>query len=386
MRTTLALALAGLFLAGCMAPASTSTTGSTGPGGSDAVPAGSKAPAFDVKAFLEDHAAFVRKDNERAANKPTHEAARADLMARFESYGLTTYRQNFTTGGLVQANIIGIKWGAVRDQWVVVGGHYDTITDDCLVGTVPVANQPNPCALRTLSQGAYDDGSGTMLSVHLGKAFANVTTYYTMAFVAYDGEERGTQGAAAFVQEFVRGPAQGENLTQPFGAIKVVTDVDLDMVGINWPGTWNPINVMTNSEALYKETVAKTNAMGFPNGQIVRKNSLQLGSSDYARFWEVTPEDGGPIPTIFLISAFEEVAPSTTVPVDVHTPAPAGVYPFWHLEDTIETMRFMAGDPPADALPHPHTEAGFQAAGDLAAHLLYLAAAHPNPGFDAVVK
>ncbi|MFA5942917.1 MAG: M28 family peptidase [Candidatus Thermoplasmatota archaeon] len=337
-------------------------------------------PAIDAVQLLADHAAFVTQHNERAANLPTHESAREAMLAAFESYGLEAYRQNFTAGDLPQANIMGIKWGVVRDQWVVVGGHYDTITDDCLVSAVPVLNIENPCIGRTLSQGAYDDGSGTMMTLHLAEAFSNITPYYTMAFVAYDGEERGTQGAAAFVNGFVTG-GEDQNFTQ-YGPIKVVGAVDLDMVGINWPGTMAPMNILTNSEKAYSVADEFRSGLAWPDEQWIRKEGLRLGSSDYARFWEVTAEDGGPIPTIFFISDFEEVGITNLqggVPPAAHSPEGVGAYPFWHLEDTVETMTAMAGG--QDALV-----AGFQSATELAATVLHAMACQPSLEFDAVAK
>jgi hypothetical protein len=232
-----------------------------------------------------------------------------------------------------------------------------------------------------------------MLSVHMGKTFANTTPYYTMVFVAYDGEERGTEGASAFVKGLYLTPQlDPANSTSPFGPITIVGDVDLDMVGINWPGTNAPINVMANSEALYHAAVNFTKAKGMPDDQLIRKDSLKLGSSDYARFWEVT--DPTPIPTIFFISDFEEIGSPGQLPEQIHTPTQNlglplvsfGAYPFWHLEDTVETMRLMAGDPPADALPHPNTEKGFQMAGDLAVHLLHILACQPGVPIDATPK
>ncbi|MEK6975311.1 MAG: M28 family peptidase [Candidatus Thermoplasmatota archaeon] len=336
-------------------------------------------PHVDAVELLADHAAFVTEHNERAANKPTHESARVALMERFASYGLEVYRQNFTAG-IPQANIIGIKWGLVRDEWVVVGGHYDTTTDDCLVSTIPVVDQPNPCPLRALSQGAYDDGSGTMMTVHLGKAFANVTPYYTMAFVGYDGEERGTQGAAAFVNAFVTGGEEGDNFTTPYGRITVRGAVDLDMIGLNWPGVMAPINVIDNSNATYAAADNARRAMGWPDAQWARKDGLLLGSSDYARFWEVTEEQGGPIPTIFFISDFEELGvPNTTgeIPEEAHTPM--GAYPFWHLQDTVETMTAMAGG-------QDNLVAGFQSSVDVATAVLHALACQPTMEFDAVAK
>jgi hypothetical protein len=380
MRAFLGLALAAMaVLAGCTQPADEPTPPADPVDNAYHVPA---VPAVDAVQLLADHAKFVTANGERADNLPTHESARKDLLAAFDSFGLESYRHNFTTGALAnQANIVGIQWGVQRDQWVVVGGHYDTVTDDCLVGGTPDPLPPaeNPCALRALSQGAYDDGSGTMMTVHLARQFANATPYYTIAYVLFDGEELGTQGAAAFVRDFMTEAEHDDGtFATPYGHVDIVGDVDLDMIGINWPGTWNPINVMTNSELLWKEVQNKTGALGFPDGQVVRKDGLQLGSSDYARFWEVGKDEGGPIPTVFFISAFEEVAAPGDSPQDVHTPAPAGVYPFWHLEDTVETMTAMAGG-------EANLVKGFQSATEVAAHMLHLLAFQNDVTVDATV-
>jgi hypothetical protein len=372
MRSLVVLALLGLAtLAGCM---STTDPGDDPADGrpSETAYTPPEMPRVDVVEMLADHANFVRDNSDRRDNTVDHENARIGLMERFESYGLEAYRQDFTNG-IDQANIIGIKWGVVRDEWVVVGGHYD------IVNTPPCVEQLPNCELQT--EGAYDDGSGTMMSVHLGKAFANVTPYYTMAFVGYDGEERGTQGARAFVNAFVTGGEDGDNFTTPYGQIKVHGAVDLDMVGLNWPGVQAPINVIDNSEAAYAAADNARNAMGWPDDQWKRKDGLQLGSSDYARFWEVTAEQGGPIPTIFFISDFEELgAPNAAGgegPQVAYTPF--GAYPFWHLEDTVETMTLMAGN-------EENLRAGFQSASDLATAVLYAMACQPTIQFDAVPK
>lgn len=360
-------------LAGCLNDSAGSGDGGLPDPLEYAVPA---IPAVDAAALLADHAAFVTEHNERADNLPTHESARQALLGHFDSYGLETYRHNFTAGGLDQANIVGIRWGVDRDHWVVVGGHYDTITDDCVALSI-AGGGDLPCPLRSLSQGAYDDGSGTLIAVHLAKAFSTVTPYYTIAFVAYDGEERGLEGAGAFVNDFhVEG-------TTPYGQIQIVGDIDLDMIGLNWPGVMAPVNVLTNSDAAFAVADAKRQEMGWPDGQWLRKDGLQLGSSDYARFWSVS--EPAPIPTIFFISNFEEIGAPAPAPDAAHTPTspvprvPLGVYPFWHLEDTVETMTLMAGGP-------ANLEAGFQSISDVAAAVLHAMSCQPLLEFDATPR
>ena len=368
MRKTLGLLalLLGVAVTGCLDQTDLAEGDPTVPDASAYVVP--EVPHVDAAALLADHADFVRKNSDRRGNTEDHENARLDILARFESYGLETYRHDFEDG-IPQANLIGIKWGVVRDQWVVVGGHYD------IVNTPPCLPAVPGCTLQT--EGAYDDGSGTMMSVHLGKAFANVTPYYTMAFIAYDGEERGLQGAGAFVRDFVTGDA-GEYPT-PYGQVKIVGALDLDMIGLNWPGVMAPINVLTNSELTYEVADEKRHEMDWPDAQWRRKDGLMLGSSDYARFWSVTEEEGGPIPTMFFIADFEEIgAPNAggEAPEEAYTPF--GAYPCWHLEDTVETMTAMAGG-------QENLQAGFQAAVDVAAHVLHAFACQPAYSFDAQV-
>ena len=366
MRKTLGLLalLLGTAVTGCLDETSPVDGGPAAPDAAAYVVP--EVPRVDAAGLLADHASFVREHSDRRGNTEDHEGARLAILERFASYGLETYRHDFEDG-IPQANLVGIKWGVVRDQWVVVGGHYD------------IVNTP-PCALPGCigqTEGAYDDGSGTMMSVHLGRAFANVTPYYTMAFVAYDGEERGLQGAGAFVRDFVTGGPDQEFPT-PYGQVKLIGALDLDMIGLNWPGVMAPINVLTNSELAYDIAEEKRHEMDWPDAQWRRKDGLMLGSSDYARFWTVTEEQGGPIPTMFFIADFEELgAPNAggEAPEEAYTPF--GVYPFWHLEDTVETMTAMAGG-------QENLEAGFQSAVDVAAHVLHAFACRPAYSFDAV--
>ncbi len=316
-------------------------------------------PRVDAAALLADHAAFVTKNNLRADNEPTHESARVDLLARFESYGLQPVRFNFTNG-IDQADVMGIKWGIDREHWVFVGGHYDTTTWDSAV-----TNSGN----AVVSQGAYDDGSGTMMAVHLAKAFANVTPYYTIAFIAFDGEERGLQGASAIVEAITAGEFEVNGIHPT-----IVGDLDLDMIGINWPGTSAPINMLTNSKMAASLTHARWAEMGHPANQLLEKTGLQLGASDYAAFWSVTDP---PIPTVFFISDFEEMGAPSPAPDAAYTPF--GAYPFWHFTDTVDTMTAMAGG-------QANLEAGFDSAANLSAYVVHFMSCRPDLTLDATPR
>lgn len=365
MRALLAAAVMILTaLAGC----------STAPPAGDAPPSSADvayqvpaAPRVAGEAIAALHAEFVTAFPDRSNNAPTHEAARQDILARFASYGLETYRMDYTND-IDQANILGIKWGIHRDRWVVVEGHFDTTCR----GLVPA------CALETANptQGAYDNGSGTALMLALAQAYANVTPYNTIVFVAMDGEERGTHGASAFVDEVTSGET-------PYGPVVMVGALDIDMLGLNWPGVNAPINVLANDEVARRLIDERAAMIGFPEGQIKHKDEFLLGSSDYVHFWRL---DDPPVSTVFLISDFEEVGAPAPAPDQAHTPGPVGLYPFWHLQDTIETMRVMAGDPPAEGVAHPNLEAGFASAFALTSEIVHFMACEPDVVLDPVPR
>lgn len=365
MRTPVVLTgllLAGL--AGCIqADLQQTVTGTPDPA-TFAVPA---VPRLDIQSLLSDLRSFAAQHPQRRDNLPDHEAARVAIAKSFADAGLQVWRQNFTTA-IPQANIVGIHWGAVRDEWVVVGAHYDTTHDDCLVGGTPRVNRtpvppvepvanPAECAADNQSQGAYDDGSGTMMVMHLAKAWANISTYPTVAFVTYDGEERGLEGALAFAEELLSG-----NTT--FGGVRLRAVLDLDMFGITWPGTNAPTQILDNSNALHKVFDDTRKAIGMPDDMVYCEDVATLGSSDFQVYFDRD------IPTVFLSSDFGRFTPPGSP-----APLPMGTYPHWHLLDTYATMERMAGGPVA-------LQQGFTTAVTLATAELHAMANQPTLAFD----
>lgn len=307
-------------------------------------------PAVDVAYLLGDLRAFAESNPSRADNHPDHEGARQFLAAKMEAYGLEVYRQEFFNG-IPQANIVGIKWGEVRDEWVVVGGHYDIVR-------MPSCPDGLTCPTGTTSQGMYDDGSGTIMTMHLAKAFAQVPTKYTIAFVAFDGEERGLQGSGNFSESFMGG------LT-PYGNITYHAMLDLDMFGLNCPGVDAPIYFDSNSPELDAEVQRLVEGLGFPCE--VKYQGISLGRSDYAHFMDLG------VPTGFFISSFEEYQAPGDVPADGQQPVSGlDAYPFWHTQDTWDTMVLMAGT-------EADVAAGFQAGVDLASGVIWRMAQNGPP-------
>jgi len=342
------------LIAGCAGPAMTTTSTTTAPAPTYAMPAMPKTNAVQLLADLNE---FSTKFPERWGTLDTHEGARGWLDAQFKGAGLQTFRVNYTKGGLQQADVVGIHWGLVRDQIVVVGGHFDTTHWDCIADeSLP---QPAGCAGHKTSAGAYDDGSGTMITVQLAKAFANVTPYYTTVFAAYDGEERGLEGCGAFIEAVQDG-------STPLGNVTFRGALDMDMFGITYPGTQAPIEVLHNSQALYNVFDAERKNLTVPDDMVYQKDLVTLGSSDFALYFQ---QD---VPTIFFSSDFGQFAAPGPVPAH----APMAYYPFWHLEDTYTTMTLAAGS-------EANLEAGFTTASTIGAAVLHAMADDPNLKLDA---
>ena len=112
-------------------------------------------------------------------------------------------------------NVVGFLPGsdpALRDQWVVVGGHYDHVGEGGLDGD-------------RIHNGADDNASGTAAVLEMAKAFASLPPAArparSLVFCAFSGEEIGLLGSDAML-------AEGD-----LPADKVVFMLNLDMIGRN---------------------------------------------------------------------------------------------------------------------------------------------------------
>ncbi|MBI2077922.1 MAG: M28 family peptidase [Euryarchaeota archaeon] len=347
-----ALALATLAFAGCLEESKEASLPHAG-GAATIVYEAPVLPKVDVKAFLVEHAKFVTKNPYRANNADGHKGARDYIAAQFNASGLEVWRQSFTSG-IPQENVCGLKIGAVRPtEWVVVGGHYDTTTWDDGVGRGQTSHR--------VSQGAYDDGSGTWMTVEIAKAVSKIPSYYSIAFCAFDGEERGLQGSRAVYN------AMKEDGKFPYEVNSTRAMLDFDMFGICWP-VRAPIYLDTNNQILTDKIQAFRKDLKIPD-EMFKKKGLTLGQSDYAH-WYRDPS----VATAFFISDFEELGVPTPVPNPAPVPGVPGAYPFWHLSDTVETMTVMAGGPSM-------LEAGFQTALTLGMQTLNAMAFDPTADF-----
>ncbi len=123
-------------------------------------------------------------------------------------------------------NTIGILEGTdpkLKSEYVVFSAHMDHVG-------VAGPNGTGGCAARgadSICNGADDDGSGTVGVVELAEAFTRpgARPKRSMIFMTVSGEEKGLYGSNYFTS----------NPTIPIS--QMVADLNIDMIGRNWPDT-----------------------------------------------------------------------------------------------------------------------------------------------------
>jgi len=120
-------------------------------------------------------------------------------------------------------NVAGLLRGsdpAVRDEIVVVSAHMDHLG-------VTGRGSCRAVGADSICNGADDNASGTASVLELAEAFAAVTPRprRSILFLTVSGEERGLWGSDYFTAH------------SPVPIARMVADLNLDMVGRNWPDT-----------------------------------------------------------------------------------------------------------------------------------------------------
>ena len=153
------------------------------------------------------------------AGSPQLERAAAFFRDEFESFGLEAEVQRFTASSSADnfvLNVVAYKWGLIRDEWIVVGGHFDVA--------------PAPNGMGTW-EGAYDNTAGSCAVVSLAKGLAGLETNRTIVFGLWSSEEEGLHGSRAFVNDL---PPD----------VTVKAHINLDMIGLVYPSPQKTCNGM----------------------------------------------------------------------------------------------------------------------------------------------
>jgi hypothetical protein len=148
--------------------------------------------------------------------------ARDWLVVAFEGLpGLAVETPSFMVGGTIAYNVIATLPGSTRpDDWYIVGGHYDSISE----------------APMTAAPGAEDNASGCAGVLELARVLTASPPDGTVLFICYAGEEQGLLGSEDHVADLV---AAGN-------ADKVQAMLDLDMIGFTEDGD---LDCLLESEA-----------------------------------------------------------------------------------------------------------------------------------------
>jgi hypothetical protein len=177
-----------------------------------------------------------------------HDLARTNIFNSFVSYGLQTSLSPFVYNSTTYYNVIGILPGTtLPNEYIIVGAHYDSVN--------------NP--------GADDNASGVAGVMSAAKAMSQYTFDRTLIFAAFDREEQGLKGSAAWANAH-----SGD-------AIKGM--VSLDMIA------YNPAGPNYNKALIYGRTISDPlkNALSSAvntYGGITCTLMGQLDASDHAPF------------------------------------------------------------------------------------------------------
>jgi len=125
------------------------------------------------------------------------ELAAQKIESIFEENGIQkyfdTYRHNFEIDGVEGFNVVGMLEGndpKLKDEYIILGAHYDHIGIQELVEGDSIAN------------GANDNAAGTVAVVELAKKFAEIDdNKRSIMFVLFSAEEMGLVGAKKIAQQ-----------------------------------------------------------------------------------------------------------------------------------------------------------------------------------------
>lgn len=139
--------------------------------------------------------------------------ARDWIGTQFQNLGLTVTKPNFTMpasggGNMTRQNVVGVWTGtALPDEWIVVGGHYDS-------------RQQNGSTV-TSTPGAEDNASGCAGVIEMARAVLPFKPRRSVLFMCYAGEEQGLYGSKGHVSA----------LNSSGDMAKVKSVIIMDMIG-----------------------------------------------------------------------------------------------------------------------------------------------------------
>ncbi len=179
-----------------------------------------------------------------------------------------TYRDSFKVKDLDGYNIVGVVEGndpKLKNEYVILGGHYDHIGIGKVVEGDSIAN------------GANDDASGTIAAMEFGAYFAKTkTNKRSILITLYDAEEKGLKGSAHLAKRLKN------------EGINAYTMINFEMIGVPRASTEALAYMSGYERSNFAETLngyAGEEVVGFFEG--AKKMSLFMRSDNFPFFKEL---------------------------------------------------------------------------------------------------
>ena len=171
---------------------------------------------------------------------PEHDLARANIVAEFQSYGLSVALEPFTYSSTTYYNVVATMPGTTYpNREYIIGAHFDSVS--------------NP--------GADDNASGTAAVLLAASIVSQYDSESTIRFIAFDREEQGLIGSYAYVADH-----PGADVRAMIAADMVAYDPNTDNALIYGRSTSLPLkNALGSAITLYGDGLTYTD--GGWNGQ-----------------------------------------------------------------------------------------------------------------------
>jgi hypothetical protein len=174
--------------------------------------------AIDAQRWFDTLSALASFD--RSSYGSGIDQARDWLANEFSALGLQVSTPSFVVGssGVQVENVVARRTGILYpDEWVIVGGHYDSRQQ----------TMANPAQ----TPGAEDNASGCAGVVEAARVFTQFPPLRTMVFACFAGEEQGLYGGSAYVQSLLdSGDLAKVDLAVIMDMIGYSGDADLDVL------------------------------------------------------------------------------------------------------------------------------------------------------------
>jgi len=192
---------------------------------------------------------YTHNGDNRGIGGAQHDLARTNIYNAFVAFGLTTSLEPFTYAGSTYYDVVAVKPGTnPASGTYILGAHYDSLN--------------NP--------GADDNASGVAAVLEAARVLSQYQFNSTLVFIAFDREEQGLYGSAAYAAAHAGDDIDGM--------------ISLDMLAYNPAGPNHDTVLIYGRTASNPIKEALAEAIDLYGGGVTASIQGQLNSSDHAPF------------------------------------------------------------------------------------------------------